>query len=124
MKIFDKNKVEKICYGLTTKEAACRCGNGFCRHVMVTDKFIFAYAKFRKLVGVPLKINSLNRCAFHNFNVGGKAMSRHLTGEAVDIDLTSLSHLTKEEIEHAAKMAGFTFVLFYPEKNFVHLDVR
>jgi len=73
-------------------------------------------------VGVPLKVNSGYRCIAHNFDVGGKSLSRHTVGQAIDISLKSLDHLSNEEIEFAAKKAGFTFIKFY--KTFVHMDVR
>jgi uncharacterized protein YcbK (DUF882 family) len=122
IKILPKNKPLRLVTGLTSTEFDCQCKYDFCRSVIISKQFLRAYKAFRKLVGVPLKINSGYRCTAHNFDVQGKPLSRHTTGEAVDISLKSLDHLSHEEIEHAAKLSGFTFVLFY--KTFVHMDVR
>ena len=118
----DKNSNERICYGLTNEEAKCRCNLIKCKETRISQKLITAYIKFRGLVGVPLIINSLYRCAVHNASVGGVLNSRHLISEAVDISLKSLSHLDEEEIEHLLRLCGFTFILFY--KSFVHADCR
>jgi zinc D-Ala-D-Ala carboxypeptidase len=111
-----------ICIGLSSKEARCNCENEFCRSTVIDDRFVVAYEKFRILIGMPLKINSLYRCVAHNFKVGGKSLSRHTIGEGVDISLKSLDHLSKDDITFAAKKCGFTFILFYD--TFVHIDVR
>ena len=81
-----------------------------------------AYENFRKLVNVQLKINSGYRCNKHNKDVGGKNLSRHLTGEAIDVSLKTIDHLDENDIEFAARSSGFTYIKFY--KTFVHLDVR
>jgi len=118
-----KKKLEvPICLGLSSKEARCNCENEFCRSTVLDDDFIIAYEKFRILIGKPLKINSLYRCIAHNFKIGGSVLSRHTIGQAIDISLSSLDHLTDDDITHALKQSGFTFILFY--KTFVHADIR
>lgn len=89
---------------------------------MLSRRLIKAYKRFRELVGVGLNVNSGFRCTQHNFDVGGSPLSRHLIGEAIDISLKTINHLTKDEVQLSAIEAGFTFVKFY--KTFVHLDVR
>ena len=121
-KLIPKDADEKICPGLSSKEFKCRCKNDFCTATIISEDLIKAYRKFRKTIGVPLKINSGYRCAAHNKTVGGVKLSRHVSGEAIDISLKSLSHLEHEEIEWAARVSGFSFIKFY--KAFVHLDVR
>lgn len=117
-----KRLTKRLCTGLTLKEFRCRCNHESCRSTFYNTRLVEAYKKFRKLVGVPLNINSGFRCILHNFNEKGSALSRHTTGEAIDIRLDTLQHLSREEIEFALKKAGFTFILFY--KTFVHADVR
>ena len=116
------NKTVRFCKGLTSPEFACQCTFEECRGTIISRKLISSYANFRELVGVRLKINSGFRCTRHNFEVGGKPLSRHTTGQAIDISLKTLDHLSENDIEHAAKSCGFTFIKFY--KTFVHLDVR
>lgn len=121
MEWIKKEAKEQLCVGLDAQEFCCKCSNKFCRMTIVDDNFLIAYSKFRLLLNVSLKINSGFRCQAHNFAVGGVAASYHQRGAAVDISKTSLSYLSEEEIEFAARDAGFTFVKFY--ENFVHLHI-
>ena len=122
VRLLKKDLNLRLCVGLTSREFSCQCEFDFCRAVIVSKRLITAYKAFRILVGVSLTINCGHRCTPHNKAVGGVHLSRHQTGEAIDISLKTLSHLSNEEIEHAAKLSGFTKVIFY--KTFVHLDVR
>jgi uncharacterized protein YcbK (DUF882 family) len=116
------SEVKSLCLGLNSDEFKCRCNYDFCTATIIDDKLLEAYKNFRKLVNVPLHINSGYRCPAHNADEGGSIKSQHMIGKAIDISLKSLDHLSKEEIEHAARVSNFTVVLFY--KTAVHLDVR
>ncbi len=122
IKILPKEKNGKICYGLTLEEFKCKCSVESCRATIISNDLIKAYKKFRHLIGKKMTISSGYRCPYHNQKIGGTALSRHTAGEAIDISKKSMNHLSDEEIDHAAKMSGFTFVKQY--KAFVHLDVR
>ena len=122
MKILPKDKSIRLAKGLTTLEFACQCKNSFCLMTLVHPSLAKAFGKFRNLINVPMKINSGYRCPAHNLEEGGKPCSFHQAGMAIDISLKSLSHLSRSDIEFAAKESGFTYVKFY--KSFVHLDVR
>jgi len=122
MKILPKNKSVRLAKGLTSLEFQCKCSYESCRAVVVSKKLIKAYGTFREMVGVPLTINSGHRCAQHNFDVGGTALSQHQFGMAIDISKKSINHLSDDDITHALKASGFTFVKHY--KTFVHADVR
>lgn len=122
-RLIKKNtKPLRFCTGLSSYEFACKCHYSSCRSIAISNKLIKAYKNFRKALGVKLIVNSGFRCTQHNYDEGGKALSRHLTGEAIDISLKTIDHLTHDEIENFAEACGFTFVLFY--KTFVHLDCR
>lgn len=121
-KILLKKKTLRLCKGLTSREFSCRCSYDACRSTIVSKRLIKAYEAFRILVGVALRINSGFRCIQHNFDEDGSARSRHTTGEAIDISLKTMDHLSHEEIKTLAQQAGFTFIKFY--KTFIHLDVR
>lgn len=122
LKILPKNKSVRLAKGLTSLEFQCRCQYESCRSILVDTDLIKAYDKFRKLVDVRLTINSGYRCPAHNFDVGGKALSRHQMGHAIDISLKTLNHLPNNDIKDLAVSSGFTFILFY--KTFVHMDAR
>lgn len=120
--VYKKEDFHQLCFGLTSKEFGCGCRAAFCRHIVVSNKLISAYQKFRNVINLPLTINSGYRCAMHNYIVGGVPLSYHLTGRAIDISLKNLNHLTTNDIEYLARTSGFSYVQFY--KSFVHLDVR
>ena len=121
-KLIAKGKGVRLAKGLTSKEFDCQCACLSCRATIISYELIKAYAKFRALVNVKLRINSGYRCPLHNQIVGGVPLSRHTSGEAIDISKTTLNHLCKSDIDHAAKISGFTKIIHY--KTFVHLDVR
>ncbi len=120
--LLKKYERQKLCNGLHSDEFECKCSYKSCRSTIINIRLIKAYSEFRRILGVSLIINSGIRCTQHNFDVGGSPRSRHLTGEAIDISKRTLNHLSDEEIEHAAKIAGFTFIKIY--STFIHLDVR
>lgn len=122
MKFIAKTTQNRLCKGLTSREMACKCSNDFCRVTLIHPSLIKAYEKFRKLVRVPLIINSGYRCQAHNQEIQGKPQSKHLAGMAVDISRKTIDHLSDSDIEFAAKESGFKYVKFY--KTWVHLDVR
>ena len=125
MIIFEKNSTIKITYGLSAKEYQCKCKFKECRASFITIRLKTVYKKFRKAVGIALTILSGNRCQRHNFNVGGAKKSRHLDGEGIDIDSDNLlSVFSLEEVKKIAKESGFTYIKYYPNKKFFHLDVR
>lgn len=122
MILLRKGDPSRLTRGLKALEFECHCAFPECRVTIIDRRLIKAYRRFRTLIGVPLKINSGYRCPRHNMETQGATYSRHLTGQAIDISLKSLDHLTHDDIEHAARTSGFTFVKFY--KAFVHMDVR
>lgn len=122
MKMVSKGTNKRLEVGLTTNELACKCNYEFCTVTIVHPDLIKAWGKFRRLVKVPIRITSGFRCAAHNKDHNGSNLSRHMTGQAVDISRKSLDHLSDSDIEFAAKESGFTYIKFY--KTWVHLDVR
>ena len=65
-------------------EFACACGCGFDEPV---PELIHMLESIRACAGGPIRINSGCRCANHNAAVGGAIHSRHVTGEAADIQV-------------------------------------
>jgi hypothetical protein len=116
---FSKLAVGEFCKHLTLNEVACKCNYPECRSVFLEGLTISAFSKLRSAVGRPLTINSGNRCARHNFDVGGEICSRHITGQALDISCEGID-LNYLAIE--AKKAGFTFIKIY--KSWIHVDTR
>lgn len=122
IKILKKHIKVRLIKGLSAKEFQCKCKYVSCTSVLASKQLIKAYGAFRLLVNRPLKINSGHRCPQHNYKIGGKPLSRHQSGEAIDISLSTIKHLTGAKIKKLAIDAGFTKIIFY--KSFIHLDVR
>ena len=122
VEVISKNAIIRLCYGLTSREIQCGCVNDFCTATLISEELIQAYEKFRLKIGIQLNVNSGYRCPAHNKAVGGKPLSQHQVGKAIDISLNTLKDFSREHIEKLAKEAGFSFIKFY--KSFVHLDVR
>lgn len=88
------------------------------------------------LGGHPLRINSAYRTPEYNKMVGGAANSQHVAGNAIDLSCPSDEQFPEFEtkiyqtvllyniIADVADLAPVKFVQFYPNKRFVHIDVR
>lgn len=100
----------------TPKEIACK-GTGL---ILVDPYSMDCLQFFRKIVGVPVIINSAYRSEAHNKAVGGAKNSQHRLGKAFDIRITD--SLPREKIHRAAKAAGFNGFGNY--NTFVHIDTR
>lgn len=107
-------------------EFRCRCHYVSCTATLIDEDLLQAYEKFRKAVGLPCIISSGYRCPQHNKDIGGKPLSRHQTGQAIDISYRTLKDkFTVDEIIKLARASGFTFVKFYKGRlSFFHMDVR
>lgn len=64
-------------------EFACR----HCGRSEVTDELVMRLERLRAIVGRPLVVVSGFRCPQHNRAVGGAKRSRHLSGEAADLEV-------------------------------------
>jgi len=125
MIFYPKEVNDKITTGLNTDEFRCRCNYESCRATIIAIDLVRSYRKFRMFMNMPLTILSGYRCTLHNHMVEGAALSRHQSGQAIDIYTGNiLEKYTIDQIKDFARQAGFTFIKYYEEKNFVHLDVR
>lgn len=98
-------------------ELACHC----CGGVLVSVTALNTLDALRRAAGRPLQVVSGYRCPEYNKVVGGAPLSYHMRGEAFDIacprgEMRALVALARE--------VGFTGIILYPEKSFVHFDVR
>ena len=72
----------------------------------------------RQIAGIPFKINSGWRSIEHNYEVGGKPISSHIVGKAVDIAIRNSRErwIIFEALQHV----GFT--RFGIGNTFIHVD--
>lgn len=108
---------------LTHDEFKCKCNNYRCQYTIISTVLIARFKKLRILAGnKPIKITSGFRCSTHNLAEGGKKLSRHLFGFA--LDMIPPKGVTLNNFEKMAKAAGFTYTKKYPEFNVLHSDVH
>ena len=98
------------------KEFECPC----CHTVLLHPLLVLKLQKLRDEWGRPLIINSGYRCEIHNREVGGVIRSLHKVGQAADVRVPNAEH---EKFRALALESGFTKVLFYGSKNFVHIQI-
>ena len=125
---FDHDRV--INKYLKNREVACKCRHRNCVTTLLDHRVNGAFYKLRHILGLPLHVTSGYRCELHNQDVGGSLNSYHTQGKALDIVFNpklkgSVGYnYTLNYFIDCAKEAGFTFYKHYPEKNFIHLDIR
>ena len=107
----------KISENFSLREFQCPC----CHAVMIHPRLAAALQQLRGARGKPVVITSGYRCARHNAEVGGVPRSRHTRGLAADI---AAPRAEQERLRELARKAGFTKIILYPERNFIHLEIN
>ena len=71
----------------TRDEMKCKCGGKYCNGFPVepSEELLKVMDEIREEVGLPVRVTSFIRCKQHNANEGGASSSRHLYGDAADI---------------------------------------
>ncbi|MEG1642085.1 MAG: D-Ala-D-Ala carboxypeptidase family metallohydrolase [Synergistaceae bacterium] len=87
---------------------------------MLHPNFLFKLEALRAKWGKPIVINSGYRCSEHNKEVGGVKGSFHRRGLAADVRIVAGE---QDEFRELALYFGFTKVLCYPKRNFIHLEL-
>jgi hypothetical protein len=122
--IVPKNSNEKLAIGLSEKEFKCKCKDDSCRATIISSNLIHAFSKMREKFGQQVIINSGFRCMAHNWGIEprGSALSRHTTGEAIDLSIKPFGDMSFNELNELLVDSGFTFIKVYDK--FVHVDTR
>lgn len=98
-------------------EFQCPC----CHCVMLHPLLLQKLKGLRHRMAKPVIITSGYRCPSYNREEGGVKSSYHLLGMAADIYVPEIP-LT--EVLKVAEEFYFQGIGFYPDRNFLHLDVR
>ena len=100
------------------REFACRCGCGF---DTVDVALLELLERVRGHFGQPVRVLSGCRCEAHNRAIGGARHSRHLWGQAADIDVLGV-HPDDVADWLEGEMAGYGGLGRYD--SWTHMDVR
>lgn len=109
---------------ITTFEYECHCCGKLPpefenhTHPMVYDLLFDSFEIIREAFGSPIRISSGYRCPSHNSFVGGKPLSAHLFGLALDL---ATAQDTEQVFQIIEKETPHLRVGRYP--TFLHLDV-
>lgn len=98
------------------REFECPC----CHCARLCPLLVELLEAVRAQWGKPVVISSGYRCPSHNRRVKGAARSLHLEGRAADV-LVPFNE--QPAVEVFARRAGFTQVIPYGRRNFIHLAV-
>ena len=105
----------------TPREFASK-GNGY---VHVEKDMVAALDRVRSAVGHPIHITSGYRDPAHNARVGGAPRSRHMVGDAVDINLRKLTAEARHRLMWHLLSEGFTsFGSYARAPDMLHADRR
>lgn len=107
----------KLSENLSHHEFMCRCKYEDCTYTLVNSVLLQSFEKLRIDVQQPLYVRSGYRCQKHNTDVGGVEKSRHMRGDAIDLEVPTTMHINRFVFLCAQY---FNVVIPYEEKGFVH----
>jgi uncharacterized protein YcbK (DUF882 family) len=99
-------------------EFRCRCG---CGADHIRQDLVDVLQKIRDIIGHPVRVTSGVRCERHNRRVGGAKRSKHLTGEAADIQV---SGKTPRQVALVANQVLGPRGGVKSYRSFTHVDIR
>jgi uncharacterized protein YcbK (DUF882 family) len=109
---------ERLSPNFTRNEFSCRCG---CGTNHIRRELVDVLQKIRDIIGHPVRVVSGVRCAKHNARVGGAKRSRHLTGDAGDIQVVGK---TPREVALVANQVLGPRGGVRAYGTFTHVDIR
>ena len=99
-------------------EFACKCGCGLDN---IDPRLVELLQAIRDFFNRPVRVVSGLRCPARNAKVGGAKRSKHLTGEAADIQVADVAPRAVADYA-ATHMRGWGGIKAYP--SFTHIDIR
>lgn len=98
-------------------EFACECCGESLINPLLLEKLDILRAEYK----YPIYVSSGYRCFEHNEEIGGEINSQHLLGNAADI---YVSGDYQKFYDLVIRTQLFDGIGYYPEQEFVHVDVR
>lgn len=99
------------------REFVCAC----CGQIEINSEFVHRLDRLREMYGKPIYVSCGYRCEKHNAEVGGVSNSYHTQGLACDIYVDGDY---EEFYQLVLDSQLFDGVGYYPDEQFVHIDLR
>ena len=112
------------------EELECHCGRHNPNNTanVINPILLERLDRLRELWGKPINVSCAVRCREHNREVGGVDNSQHVLGNAADVYIGSQTERNSKEYHiFYGFILGtelFDGVGYYPDSEFVHVDVR
>lgn len=116
---YKKGTRTKLSNNFWSTEFDCQCNNATCQWTLIDLDHVKNLQKLRDQLGESLKITSGYRCPTHNKAVGGATRSRHVAGDATDLQAVSSS---PDKVADNAEDLKFDGLGRY--NTFTHVDSR
>lgn len=68
---------------------------------------LYVFDPVRRYFGVPIRVSSFYRCPELNKKIGGAKNSQHVTGEALDMEMSENGHTNKELFDYVKTNMDF-----------------
>ena len=125
----DKPALVKLSKNFTLAELANNAGNDKQPKYWIYDdsaEFVRTLQAFRDIVNEPVIVNSGYRQPDYNRKIGGDAASRHIFGQAADIQPLKLT--AAQHVQAWAQALGYTnhhgAINIYPNHSYYHLEIN
>jgi hypothetical protein len=89
IRIYKRGEDVQLSHSFHLREFECKCGR--CPDTKVDLDHVVRLQQLRDDLGLPITVNSAYRCLVHNTAIGGEKDSRHMKGEATDIQVRGMS---------------------------------
>ena len=114
---------------ITENEYKCKCCDAYPPDfdpddILVPYKMLFNFFKWiRETWGKPIRITSGYRCPMHNAMVGGKVLSAHMFGLALDLDCDGIDEVYELDDTIADITPDLRRGRYTDSGTFIHIDV-
>lgn len=123
IKVIPKNSDIQLSKHIHSNEVDCKCKDELCNWTIYSPHLLELFEQLRAKLGDNIiHINSGFRCINHNLDVGGRRLSRHLAGLALDLKCPDWMKMS--EFSSIAERGGFDTVIPYKKKRFIHVHLK
>lgn len=123
IKTYKKGSTDKLSANFKASEFSCK-GSGCCSTVLIDEKLVEYLQQIRDHFGAAVTITSAYRCAKHNKSVNGATSSRHVKGQAADIQVKGVKPADVAAYAESIGILGIGLYETDKDGHFIHIDTR